>query len=75
MFFFFEFLEIIIVGFKNNDWFWFIVIILLYYSYLEKWIISCIVFENKVLYFMKCENIVYMYGIWWNCGRDNELII
>lgn len=31
--------------------------------------------ENKVLYFMICENIVYMYGIWWNCGRDNELII
>lgn len=24
---------------------------------------------------MKCENIVYMYGILCNCGRDNELII
>lgn len=24
---------------------------------------------------MKCENTVYMHGIWRNCGRDNESII
>lgn len=31
--------------------------------------------ENKALYFMICENTVYMHGIWRNCGRDNESII
>lgn len=71
----FELLETIIVGFINNDRFWSIAILLLYHSYLEKWTISCIVSENKALHFMKCENTVYMHGIWRNCGRDNESII
>lgn len=69
----FELLETIIVGFKNNDRFWSIAIILLiYHSYLEKWTISSIVSEIKSYI---SWNTVYMHGIWRNCGRDKESII